>query len=39
MCVFITERSAASSLLQELPWDQASDVPHSDDVVLDDADG
>ena len=20
---------------QELPWDQASDVPHSDDIVLD----
>ena len=39
MCVFITETSAASFLLQELPWDQASDVPHSDDVVLDDADG
>lgn len=37
VCVLFSERSA--SLLQELPWDQASDVPHSDDVVLDDADG
>lgn len=36
-CVLFSEMSA--SLLQELPWDQASDVPHSDDVVLDDADG
>lgn len=37
VCVVFSERSA--SVLQELPWDQASDVPHSDDVVLDDADG